>query len=320
MKAAVIYQFGGPEVLSVAQVDEPVVNPSEVLVRVKATSVNPLDYQIRRGDYPQEVPLPAIIGHDVAGDVVAVGPAVKDFKVGDAVYYSPRIFQGQGSYAEFHAVEESIIALKPLNLSYLEAASLPLAAGTAWEMLVSRAQLGIGESILIHGGAGGVGSIAIQLAKAMGATVFTTAKGIHTQRLQNLGADYVIDYQREDYLSTVNEITQGKGVDVIVDSIGGMTLSESPRVLAQLGRVVTLVDIATPQNLIHAWGKNATYHFVFTRQNRGKLDRITRLVEHGLIKPVIDSSFSLAEIVKAHQRLESTGRVKDLLGKIVIEL
>ena len=320
MKAVVIRQFGGPEVLQIAQVADPVVNPSEVLVQVKATSVNPLDYQIRRGDYPQEVPLPAIIGHDVAGDVVAVGPAVKDFKVGDAVYYSPRIFGGQGSYAEFHTVDESIIALKPTNLSYLEAASLPLAAGTAWEMLVTRAQLSIGESILIHGGAGGVGSITIQLAKAMGATVFTTAKGINTQRLQDLGADYVIDYQHEDYLSKVNELTQGRGVDVIVDSIGGMTLSESPMVLAQLGRVVTLVDIATPQNLIHAWGKNATYHFVFTRQNRGKLDRITRLVEHGLVKPVIDSSFSLAEIAKAHQRLESKGRVKDLVGKIVIEL
>jgi NADPH:quinone reductase-like Zn-dependent oxidoreductase len=320
MKAVIIRQFGGPEVLQVAQVAEPVVNPWEVLVRVKATSVNPLDYQIRRGDYPQEVPLPAIIGHDVAGDVVATGPAVKDFKVGDAVYYSPRIFGGQGSYAEFHAVDESIIALKPANLSYLEAAGLPLAAGTAWEMLVTRAQLGIGESILIHAGAGGVGSIAIQLAKAMGATVFTTAKGIHTQRLQDLGADHVIDYQHENYLAKVVALTQGSGVDVIIDSIGGMTLSESPKLLAQQGRVVTLVDLATPQNLIHAWGKNATYHFVFTRQNRGKLDRITRLVEHGLIKPVIDSSFSLTDIGKAHQRLESNGRVKNLLGKIVIEL
>ncbi|CAA9259486.1 MAG: Bifunctional protein: zinc-containing alcohol dehydrogenase; quinone oxidoreductase (NADPH:quinone reductase); Similar to arginate lyase [uncultured Cytophagales bacterium] len=320
MKAIVIHRFGGPEVLQAVQVAEPVVNPSEVLVRVKATSVNPLDYQARRGDYPQEVPLPAIIGYDVAGDVVATGTAVKDFKVGDAVYYSPRIFGGQGSYAEFHAVEESIIALKPANLSYAEAASLPLAAGTAWEMLVTRAQLGIGESILIHGGAGGVGSIAIQLAKAMGATVLTTAKGIHTPRLRDLGADHVIDYRHEDYLSKVDELTQGRGVDVIIDSIGGMTLSESPRVLAQLGRVVTLVDIATPQNLIHAWGKNATYHFVFTRQNRGKLDGITRLVEHGLIKPVIDSSFSLEEIAKAHQRLEGNDRVKDLLGKIVIEL
>jgi NADPH:quinone reductase-like Zn-dependent oxidoreductase len=320
MKAVVIRQFGGPEVLQIAQVADPVVNPSQILVRVKATSINPLDYQIRRGDYPGEVPLPAIIGHDVAGDVVAVGGSVKDFKVGDAVYYSPRIFGGQGSYAQFHAVDESIIALKPTNLSYLEAASLPLAAGTAWEMLVTRAQLRIGESILIHGGAGGVGSISIQLAKAMGATVFTTAKGIHTQRLEELGADYVIDYQHEDYLSKVNQLTQGRGVDVIVDSIGGMTLSESPRALAQLGRVVTLVDIATPQNLIHAWGKNATYHFVFTRQNRGKLDHITRLVEQGLIKPVIDSRFSLAEIVEAHQRLESNVREKDLFGKIVIEL
>lgn len=119
-------------------------------------------------------------------------------------------------------------------------------------MLVTRAQLSIGESILIHGGAGGVGSISIQLAKAMGATVFTTAKGINTQRLKDLGADHVIDYKTEDYLSKVNELTEGRGVDVIVDSIGGMTLADSPLALAQMGRVVTLVDIATPQNLIHA--------------------------------------------------------------------
>lgn len=320
MKAVVIRQFGGPEVLRMAQVDEPTLRPTQVLVQVKATSVNPLDYQIRRGDYPQDVVLPAIIGHDVAGDVVAVGSAVQDFKVGDAVYYSPKIFHGQGSYAEFHAVDESIIALKPTNLSYLEAASLPLAAGTAWEMLVTRAQLSIGESILIHGGAGGVGSIAIQLAKAIGATVFTTAKSIHSQKLKDLGADYIIDYQKESYVTSINEFTRGEGVDVIVDSTGGLTLSESPNVLAQLGRVVTLVDTSVPQNLIQAWGKNATYHFVFTRQHRGKLDQITRLVEQGLIKPVIDSIYSLEEMGEAHRRLESKKRERELFGKIVIEL
>jgi NADPH:quinone reductase-like Zn-dependent oxidoreductase len=320
MKAVVITQFGGPEVLGISYVDEPSPKQTELLVRVRATSVNPLDYQIRRGDYPQEVPLPAIIGQDVSGDVVAIGSAVKDFKVGDAVYYCSKIFHGQGSYAEFHTVDESIVSLKPANLSYTEAASLPLAAGTAWEMLVTRARLSVGETVLIHGGAGGVGSIAIQMAKSMGATVYTTGKRVHTQALKNLGADYVIDYQNEDYLSAVDALTQGRGVDVIIDSIGGQTLAESPTILAQLGRIVSIVDIATPQNLIHAWGKNATYHFVFTRQNRGKLDRITRLAEQGLVKPVIDSMFSLEEISEAHKRLEGKNRVKDLFGKIVIEV
>ncbi len=320
MKAVVIQQFGGPEVLRVMHVDPPVQGPNEVLVRVKATSVNPLDYQIRRGDYPEEVPLPAIIGQDVAGDVVAIGTAVKDFKVGDAVYYSPKIFHGPGSYAEFHAAEESIVSRKPANLSYPEAASLPLAAGTAWEMLVSRAELRIGESVLIHGGAGGVGSLAIQLAKAIGAAVYTTAKRHHTQALQQLGADYVIDYQQEDYLAKIHELTGGRGVDVIVDTIGGSTLSDSPKILAQQGRVVTIVDIPTPQNLVHAWGKNATFHFVFTRQNRGKLDQISQLVERGLIKPVIDSRYPLEEVAEAHRRLEQKNRTRDLFGKVVIEL
>jgi NADPH:quinone reductase-like Zn-dependent oxidoreductase len=154
----------------------------------------------------------------------------------------------------------------------------------------------------------------------MGATVYTTSKRVHTQALKNLGADYVIDYQKEDYLSAVDALTQGRGVDVIIDSIGGQTLAESPTILAQLGRIVSIVDIATPQNLIHAWGKNATYHFVFTRQNRGKLDAITRLTEQGLVKPVIDSVFSLEEISEAHKRLEGKSRAKDLFGKIVIEV
>ncbi|MEC4037002.1 zinc-binding dehydrogenase, partial [Myroides odoratimimus] len=236
------------------------------------------------------------------------------------VYYSPEIFNEPGSYAQYHCASESIIALKPKNISHLEAATLPLAAGTAWEMLVTRAQLKINQTILIHGGAGGVGIPTIQIAKAMGATVFTTARDVHHDFLIKLGADYVIDYTKENYIDRINELTNNQGVDVIIDTIGGTTLTDSGKVLSQLGQVVTLVDITQPQNLIEAWGKNATYHFVFTRQNRNKLDELTKLVEQGKLKPIVTKVFSLEDMDKAHDLLETRSADKDFYGKIAIDV
>ncbi|BAC91532.1 alcohol dehydrogenase catalytic domain-containing protein [Gloeobacter violaceus] len=169
MQAAVIESFGGPQVFEYRHLPVPVPKGRELLIRVKATSVNPLDCQIRRGNYKEQVSLPAILGHDVSGVVEAVGDAVRDFAEGDEVFYVPRIFGGPGSYAQYHVVEEAIVAHKPANLSHAQAAALPLAGGTAWDALVVRAALRVGESILIHAGAGGVGSLAVQLARAMGA-------------------------------------------------------------------------------------------------------------------------------------------------------
>ena len=194
MKAIVLTSFGGPDAFALRDVPKPVPQAGEVLVRVHATSINPLDYQIRRGDYPESVPLPAITGHDVSGVVEAVGPGVTSFVPGDEVWYTPQIFQGSGSYAEYHVASETIIGKKPAALSHLEAASLTLVGGTAWEALVVRAGLRVGESILIHGGAGGVGHVAIQLAKAIGARVLTTARASNAEFVRGLGADVVIDY------------------------------------------------------------------------------------------------------------------------------
>ncbi|MCF2501995.1 zinc-dependent alcohol dehydrogenase family protein [Dyadobacter sp. CY107] len=320
MKAAILNQFGPVENFKIVDVPTPKPGFGEVLVKVFATSVNPLDYQVRRGDYKDELTLPVITGHDVSGEIVEVGQGVENFKVGDQVYYTPEIFNGQGSYAEYHSVHESIIALKPKNISHLEAATLPLAAGTAWEMLVTRAQLKVNQTVLIHGGAGGVGMLTIQIAKAMGATVFTTARKVHHQVLLELGADHVIDYANEHYIDAIQQLTGGKGVDVVIDTIGGNTLSDSGMILSQLGQVVTIVDIEKPQNLIHAWGKNATYHFVFTRQNRNKLDEITKLVETNKLKPVLNKVFLLSEISKAHNLLENKVGDKDFYGKIGIEI
>ena len=316
MKAMVLKSFGGPESFELRDVPKPVPGAGQVLVRVHATSINPLDYQVRRGDYADLVPLPAITGHDVSGVVEAVGPGVTTFSPGDEVWYTPQIFDGPGSYAEYNVAADSIVGKKPASLSHLEAATLTLVGGTAWEALVVRAGLRVGESVLVHGGAGGVGHVAIQLAKAIGAKVFTTVRETHAEFARGQGADVIIDYEKEDYVDAIMRETGGRGVDVVFDTIGGNTLTRSPDALAQLGRVVSIVDTALPQNLIQAWGKNASYHFVFTRQNRGKLDELRALVERGQLRPHVGAVYSLADLPLAHSRLESPNN--GIQGKIAI--
>lgn len=319
MKAIVLGRFGGFDAFELREVAVPVVGARQLRVRVHATAINPLDYQIRRGDYPDDVPLPAIIGHDVSGVVEEIGADVSEFAVGDEVYYTPRIFGGPGSYAEQHVADVELVARRPRTISHLEAASLTLVGGTVWEALVSRAQLAVGETVLIHGGAGGVGTVAIQLARAMGARVITTARAANHDFVRSLGADAAIDHGADDYVAAVADLTRGQGVDVVFDTIGGDTLARSPLALADGGRVVSIVDIAQPQNLIAAWGKNAAYHFVFTRQNRGKLDALTTLVERGQIRPVVGAVLPLARIGEAHELLESGG-ARGLRGKVAIDV
>ncbi|AJZ95149.1 zinc-dependent alcohol dehydrogenase family protein [Pseudomonas simiae] len=316
MKAQILKSFGSPDSFELCEVPKPVPHTGQVLVRVHATSINPLDYQVRRGDYADLVPLPAITGHDVSGVVEAIGPGVTNFAPGDEVWYTPQIFDGPGSYAEYHVAAENIVAKKPLSLSHLEAASLSLVGGTAWEALNVRAALRVGESILIHGGAGGVGHVAIQLAKAIGAKVFTTVREANAEFVKRMGADVIIDYEKEDYVDAIMRETAGRGVDVVFDTLGGNTLSRSPDALAQMGRVVSIVDISQPQNLVQAWGKNASYHFVFTRQNRGKLDELSSLVVQGQLRPHVGAVYALADIGLAHARLES--RNNGVQGKIAI--
>jgi NADPH2:quinone reductase len=209
-----------------------------------------------------------------------------------------------------------IIGKKPQTLTHLEAAIMTLVGGAVWEALIVRVALRVGESILIHGGAGGVGHVAIQLAKAIGARVFTTVREANFEFVRSLGADVIIDYEKEDYVDAIMREMGGRGVDVVFDTIGGNTLSRSPDALAQLGRVVTIVDIAQPQNVIQAWGKNASYHFVFTRQNRGKLDELNALVERGQLQPHVGAVYSLVDTPLAHARLDSPNN--GVQGKIAI--
>ena len=315
MEAAVLTAFGDAEVFEIHTVPKPSPKPNQVLVKVCATSINPVDYQIRRGDYKELVDLPAIIGVDVSGVVESAGEGVTEFQVGDEVYYSPQIFGELGSYAQYHIADASIVALKPANLSHAEAACFPLAGGTAWDCLIARGNLQVGESVLIHAGAGGVGSIAIQLAKAVGAYVFTTCSAKNRDLAEKLGADYVIDYRNEDYVEVVLRETGGLGVDLVLDTIGGETLQRSSKVICSFGRLVSIVDTATPQSLLEAWGKNMTIHFVFTPQYRAKLDVLRKLIERNQLRPIVSSVLPWQQVVKAHQSLERGG----VRGKIVLQ-
>ena len=200
-------------------------------------------------------------------------------------------------------------------MSHTEATCFPLAGGTAWDCLVTRGNLQVGETVLIHAGAGGVGSIAIQLAKAIGAYVFATCSFRNRDLVKELGADRVIDYKNEDYVEVIRQETSGLGVDLVLDTIGGETLQRSPDIIRQFGRLVSIVDIATPQSLLKAWGKNLTIHFVFTPQYRAKLDALRQLIERTQLRPVIDSIMPYEQVMKAHQRLEQGGT----RGKIVLQ-
>ncbi|WP_410662570.1 zinc-binding dehydrogenase [Amycolatopsis sp. lyj-84] len=302
MRAVELVRFGDADTaFAVRELPRPAPGPGQVLVRVLATSVNPLDLQTRRGDYRDEVALPAVLGNDVSGVVVETGPGAGDFQPGDEVWYLAPIFAGQGTYAEFHVVDQDLVARKPARLSHVEAAGLVLVGVTVWEALVERAAVRPGERVLVHGGAGGVGSIAVQVAAALGAEVVTTARARDHEFVTGLGADVAIDFSAGDYVPRVRELG---GVDVVLDTVGGDTLARSPEVLADRGRVVSIVDIPEPQNLLAAWAVNATYHFLFVSPGREKLEAIGRLVDEGKLRPVIGAVVPLDDIAQAHQLLE----------------
>ncbi|HEX2912515.1 MAG TPA: zinc-dependent alcohol dehydrogenase family protein [Chloroflexia bacterium] len=305
--------FGGPEVFEEREVAKPVPGPTEVLVKVYASSINPVDYKIRQAGSWAGVKPPAIIGYDVAGIIEAIGPGVKDFKVGDEVYYTPQISGAAGSYAEYHVADESIVAIKPSNISFEEAASIPLAGGTAWDALITRMRLEVGETALIHAGAGGVGSLAVQIAKAAGAKVFATANGKNAELVKSLGADRVIDYKTENFEEVVRTETGGRGVDLAFDTVGGDTLSRSLNVIRPFGRAASVVN-ATDLNA--AYFKNITVHFVFLQRERYKLDHLRVLIERGQLKPVVDSVLPLNQVAEAHRKVEQGG----VRGKVVLHV
>ena len=243
MKAMTIINFGETNVFKETEISKPEPEGKEILIKVHATSVNPVDYKIRKGMFGDMFKLPVILGFDVSGVIESVGKKVTDFKVDDEVYYMPRINGTPGAYAEYHLTEEEIVSKKPKNISHEEAASFPLACGTAWDALISRAKIKLGETVLIHAGAGGVGSYAIQLAKLCGAYVYTTCSPKNFDLVKKLGADKVIDYKKENFVDIIMNNTNNKGVDVIFDTVGGETLIKSIDAAKPFGRIASIVRI-----------------------------------------------------------------------------
>ncbi|MCP5420062.1 MAG: zinc-dependent alcohol dehydrogenase family protein [Gammaproteobacteria bacterium] len=313
MKAMIITDFGGPEVFAECDWPKPQPGVTEILVRVHATSVNPVDYKIRSAGSWAGVTPPAVIGYDVAGVVEAVGAGVKRFKIGDEVFYSPLIFGGQGSYAEYHVADESIVTFKPSNLSFTEAASLPLAGCTAWDAIAFM-QLGPGQTVLIHAAAGGVGSLAVQIAKASGARVLGTCRAANQPMVRSLGADVVIDYRTEDFVEAALRETEGRGVDAVYDTVGGDTLARSIQAVRPHGKLASIVD--TSGDLNGAYGKNLRLYFGFMERSGEKMEILRVLAERRQLRPVIDSLMPLNQVANAHRRLEAGG----VSGKIVLQI
>ena len=332
MKAFTVDRYGKKESLRATEVPEPVLREDEVLIEVHATGVNLLDSKIRSGEFKLILPYrtPFVLGHDVAGVVVRVGARVRQFKPGDEVYSRPDDFR-IGTFAEFVAVKEDSVALKPRNLSMEEAASIPLVGLTAWQALVEKAQLKQGQKVFIQAGSGGVGTFAIQLAKHLGATVATTTSTGNVAWVKSLGADVVVDYKKDDFEKVLSNY------DVVLNSQDGKTLEKSLSVLHAGGQLISISGPPTPQfaeDIKAPWlikqvlrvlsfgtrrkakQLNVGYAFLFMQASGSQLRQITSLIESGAIRPVIDKVFPFDATNEALAYVES-GRAK---GKVVIKV
>lgn len=283
MRAVVLKGFGGLEMLEERDLPVPEPGPGEVLVRNLAVAVNPVDAKIRAAGRWAGVEPPFVLGYDAAGVVAKVGPGVKDLKEGDEVYYTPEIFGNpHGTYAEYTPVPAGIVAKKPKNLSFAEAAAIPLAGGTAWEAVVRRLAVRPGETVLVMGGAGGVGSFAVQFAKAAGAYVIATASAENLPVLKELGADLALDY-RGPWAEEVLKATEGQGVDAAFETAGESLVERVIPVVRPFGRIATILP---PQgNLSGLYTKNQTLYGVFLTRERKRLLEMRPLFERGLASP-----------------------------------
>ncbi len=315
MRAVVLSKYGGPEVLEVRDVPRPEPGPGELLVRVMASSANPVEAKIRAAGSWSGIPLPAVLGYDAAGIVESKGAGVTEFSPGDPVYFTPEIFgNAHGTHAEFTVVPAAIVAPHPATTGYIEAAAIPLAGGSAYEAIVRRLAVTAGESVLIHGGAGGVGSYAVQIARAIGARVFATAGPDNQGLLRELGADVAIDYRKDDFAEIIKQQTGGKGVDAAFDTVGGDLISKSVPAVRPFGRLATI--LGSKLDLSGLYVRNQTLHGIFLTRERARLVALSALVEQGKLRSVIDRVLPLEEVVEAHRRLDGGhGR-----GKIVFQI
>jgi NADPH:quinone reductase-like Zn-dependent oxidoreductase len=306
MKAIVAHEYGGPEVLKYEDAPRPEPKENELLVRVIACGVNPADPLVISGRLAKEfgTHLPLIPGYDVAGVVEKTGAKVTKFKKGDAVY-GYALFGG--GWAEFAVLAENEAALKPKSATFTDAAAVPLAALTAWQALIDVAKLGAGQTVLIHGGSGGVGSFAIQIAKARGAHVIATASTANQDLLKQLGADVAIDYTKTKFEEVV------KDVDVVLDPVGRDTLARSYAVVKKGGIITTLVARPEQAQLDKFGIRGAS---ISVKPDGSELAEITKLIEAGKIKPIVSQVLPLTDAVKAVQQAET----HHTRGKLVLKI
>lgn len=306
MKAVRIHAYGNADMLQYEEAPIPDVAPDDVLVRVVAASVNPVDWKIREGYLKQMIPyqFPLTLGWDVSGVVEAVGQKVSRFQVGDAVFSRPDI-KRNGTYAEYVAIHEDEVAHKPRTISHVEAATVPLAGIAAWEVMVTTAGVTAGQRVLIHAASGGVGSIAVQLAKSRGAHVITTTSEKNRALVKSLGADEVIDYRTQKFEEVVRD------VDVVLDTIGGQVQDASWSVLSPGGILVSIIS-TPPQEKAKSLGVRSA--FLFIQPSASILVQLAALIENGKLRPVIGAEFALSDIAKAHA-LSQSGHAS---GKIAL--
>jgi len=332
MKALVLKRYGGAGHLEFADIARPVIRSDEILVQVHAAGLNPIDYMIPKGLFKPilKFQLPATMGSDLAGVVVEVGDRVRNFKVGDAVYAS--VFDlGNGSFAEFVAVPERAAALKPANLDFVQAASLPMVSLTAWQAFNEVMQLRAGQKVFIPAGSGGIGTIAIQLAKQLGAVVGTTTSTGNMELVRSLGADEVIDYKQQEFEDVM------RGYDAVLGTVRGDGLEKAFQIVRPNSKVVSLIGPPDAEfakrrgmNFVMkfvfsllsgkirrlAARRNAFYSFMFVRPDGAQLAQIGQLLEQERVRPVIDRVFPFAEAKEALAYLER-GRAK---GKVVLRM
>ncbi len=331
MKAFVVERYG-KDGLRAADVPEPEVGDGDVLVKVSAAGINPLDKMVRNGELKRllRYQTPFVLGHDVAGVVTRIGSAVRDLQVGDEVYARPRDLR-IGTFAVYIAIDQDDVARKPASLTLHEAAAVPLVSLAAWQALVDRAQTQPGQKVLVHAGSGGLGSTVIQLAKHLGATVATTARGDNAELVRSLGADVVVDYTKEDFAEVLS------GYDVVLDSRGGENLERSLTVLKPGGQAIGVTgppdpgfakQLGAPKFMGVVMGllsrkvrKQArklgvSYSFLFMQADGGQLRELASLYDAGHLRPVVDTTFPFDQTLEALAYAEH-GRAN---GKVVITL
>jgi NADPH:quinone reductase-like Zn-dependent oxidoreductase len=306
MKAVVIHEYGGPEALKYEDIPRPEPKDDELLIRVIAAGVNPVDGMVRSGMFGGNREFPIILGGDVAGIVEKVGSKITKFKAGDPVFAYVSL-NNSGGYAQYALATERELAPKPKSLTYVEAAAVPIVAITAWQALVDKAKLSAGQIVLIHGGSGGVGSFAIQIAKARGAKVIATASTRNQDFLKELGADVAIDYTKQKFEDV------SKDVDVVLDSIGGDTLDRSYGVVKKGGIIVSLVARPKEPELEKHGIRGATLN---AEPDSEELAEIGKLIDDKKIKAIVSQTFPLSEARKAQEQV-ATGHTR---GKIVLKI